>query len=269
MRTPFETPALVPVWNLALPDGKRLGEDRIELLRAIATTGSLLAAAERCGISYRTAWSRVKELNAGSAQPLVLSAQGGADGGATRLSAEALRLVTLHQEANRLFRRTAADHGLSADELHPLESFQRKLSMKTSVRNQYAGQIEEVRRGKVDAAITLLLDGGTRIQSRITLASCDALQLSPGMDAWALIKANWVEIATGPRPADFDGRNALRAIVRSIRHGLRTEEVTLSLEGSQTIAAVVATESVRPLALAKGSPAWVLFQAQNVILAVN
>ncbi|HNY30336.1 MAG TPA: TOBE domain-containing protein [Fibrobacteria bacterium] len=262
-------PALVPVWNLQLPDGSRLGEDRILLLKAIAESGSLLSAAGRCGLSYRTAWSRVQELNGHFPEPLVLSAQGGAEGGTTHLSPQALRLVSLHEEANRLFQRTAADHGLSTAELHPLESFQRKLSMRTSVRNEYAGRILSVARGKVNAQIELELRGGSRIVSQITLASCEALGLAPGKDAWALVKSNWVEIAAGERPPRVSARNILSGTVSAIRHGEVSDEITLSLGGSESITSVVLPGELDALGLRKGSKAWALFKASSVILAVN
>lgn len=266
---PTGTPTLVPVWNLLLPDGGRLGEDRIHLLQAIAETGSLVSAAAQCGLSYRTAWSRVQELNKHFPAPLVESAQGGAEGGATRLSPQALRLVSLHDEANRLFQRTAADHGLSTSDLHALESFQRKLSMRTSVRNQYAGRIHSVVRGKVHAEIQLDLRGGDTIVSQITLASCDALELAPGKDAWALVKSNWVEIGSGERPPRVSARNILAGAVQTIRRGAASDEITLALGGEETITAVVLPGELDSLGLRKGSKAWALFKASSVILAVN
>lgn len=266
---PTASPSLVPVWNLQLPDGGRLGEDRIHLLQAIAETGSLLSAAGLCGLSYRTAWSRVQELNGAFSEPLVLSAQGGADGGTTHLSAQALRLVSLHDEANRLFQRTAADHGLSTADLHPLETFQRKLSMRTSVRNEYAGRIHSVTRGKVNAEIQLDLRGGSRIVSQITLASCENLGLVPGKDAWALVKSNWVEIATGERAPKVSARNILAGVVSAIRHGEASDEVTLSLGGPESITAVILPSELDSLGLRKGAKAWALFKASSVILAVN
>lgn len=70
-----------------------LSEWRIELLEAIADTGSLTRAAERLGVPYRTAWERVRETERMVGLPLVETASGGADGGGSRLTGEGTVLV--------------------------------------------------------------------------------------------------------------------------------------------------------------------------------
>lgn len=268
-KTPEKGPALVPVWNLLLPDGELLGEDRIQLLQAIEKTGSLLDAAALVGISYRTSWSRVRELNTRFARPLVESVQGGSEGGGTRLSPEAARLLALHREATRLFRKAAAEQGLESSDAHALESFQKRLTMRTSVRNQYAGTVRSVARGKVHAEIELDLRGGASLVSQITLVSCDALGLKPGVEAWALVKSNWVEIAVGERPPRVSARNILPGVVASVHRGSVTDEICLTLPGGERLAASVSAEAPDLAGLRKGAKAWAVFKASSVILAVN
>lgn len=267
--SPEKGPALVPVWNLLLPDGDRLGEDRIRLLQAIAESGSLLEAASMVGLSYRTAWTRVRELNALFGKPLVESIQGGTEGGSTRLSPEAARLISLHREATRLFQKAAAEHGLESSDLHALESFQKRLTMRTSVRNQFVGKVRSVVRGKVHAEIVLDLRGGSSLVSQITIGSCDALGLKPGTEAWALVKSTWVEIAVGERPPRVSARNILQGEVSAIRKGSVTDEICLTLPGGDSIAAAISSEALASLLLRKGAKAWALFKASSVILAVN
>ena len=242
-------PALVPVWNLLLPDGDRLGEDRIRLLGAIEETGSLLEAAGRVGLSYRTAWSRVRELNSRFGKPLVESIQGGIEGGSTRLSPQATRLLSLHREATRLFQKAAAEHGLESSDLHALESFQKRLTMRTSVRNQFVGKVRSVVRGKVHAEIVLDLRGGASLVSQITVGSCDALGLEPGTEAWALVKSTWVEIAVGDPPPRVSARNVLQGEVSAIRKGSVTDEICLTLPGGDSIAAAISSEALASLRL--------------------
>lgn len=70
-----------------------LSEWRVELLEAIDETGSLAAAAARLGVPYRTAWERVRETEASLGVHLLATESGGAEGGGSRLTAEARDLV--------------------------------------------------------------------------------------------------------------------------------------------------------------------------------
>lgn len=262
-------PALVPIWNLLLPDGTRLGEDRIQLLRSVEESGSIIDAAAVCGLSYRTAWSRVKELNSSFARPLLESVQGGAEGGRTRLSGEALNLLALHREASALFEKASAEHGLEASDAQSLSGFRRRLSLRTSVRNQYHGRVVSVEKGKVQAEVVLEIEGGAVLVSQVTLRSCESLGLRRGVEAWALVKSSWVEIAAGREAPKVSARNILGGVVSSVRKGSVNDEIGLDLAGGGRIAATVARESAERMGLAKGSAAWALFKASSVILAVE
>ncbi|WP_296661926.1 TOBE domain-containing protein [Paraburkholderia sp.] len=65
-------------------------------------------------------------------------------------------------------------------------------AMRLSARNQLAGTIGQVRRGAVNAEVTLDLPGGTVIAAIVTDASVDALGLVPGAQARAVFKASSV-----------------------------------------------------------------------------
>jgi molybdate transport system regulatory protein len=58
-----------------------MGPGKADLLDAIATTGSISAAARSMNMSYRRAWLLVDVMNRTFREPLVLSAAGGAQGG--------------------------------------------------------------------------------------------------------------------------------------------------------------------------------------------
>jgi molybdate transport system regulatory protein len=76
-------------------DGRLLLSDfRVGLLQAVHETGSVSAAAQRHGLSYRRAWGKIKELEANLGLPLVVSTTGGKCGGSTRLTATGRTLVS-------------------------------------------------------------------------------------------------------------------------------------------------------------------------------
>ena len=70
-----------------------MSDYRARLLSAIAETGSLSAAAQRLGLSYRRAWGKVRELERHLGIPLVESVAGGPGGGGSRLTPEGAELV--------------------------------------------------------------------------------------------------------------------------------------------------------------------------------
>src|SRR3954465_15086574 len=67
--------------RIVLRPGAALGPGKIDLLEAIAETGSIRAAGNRFKMSYRRAWSLVAELNGMFRAPLVVAAAGGRGGG--------------------------------------------------------------------------------------------------------------------------------------------------------------------------------------------
>ena len=67
-------------------DNVVLSEWRVGLLEAIETHGSLSRAAESLDVPYRTAWERVKSMEAELGVRLLESESGGASGGGSRLT---------------------------------------------------------------------------------------------------------------------------------------------------------------------------------------
>jgi molybdopterin-binding protein len=67
--------------------------------------------------------------------------------------------------------------------------------MKLSARNQLKGRIVEVRKGQTTAHLRLDVNG-TMITASITNEAVDELRLANGQDAYAVIKASDVMIAT-------------------------------------------------------------------------
>lgn len=70
-----------------------LDRKRIELLRRIRLTGSILAASKEMKISYQMAWTYIKEINAISPLPVVTMQRGGTNGGGAGLTEYGLSLV--------------------------------------------------------------------------------------------------------------------------------------------------------------------------------
>jgi molybdate transport system regulatory protein len=66
---------------------------RVQLLEAVAQTGSISAAAEKMQVQYRLAWARIEEMEHGLGLRLVDRHAGGPGGGGARLTAAGVDLV--------------------------------------------------------------------------------------------------------------------------------------------------------------------------------
>ena len=68
--------------------------------------------------------------------------------------------------------------------------------MKLSARNMIQGKVKKVVPGAVNTEVIIELPGGTEIVSIVTSASATNLNLAPGKQVYAVIKASNVMIAT-------------------------------------------------------------------------
>lgn len=89
--------------RVTLSDTFYMGPGRADLMELIAGTGSISEAARRMGMSYKRAWGLVQALNEGFGAPLVDTARGGKDQGAslTEVGREVLERYRGMQDATR------------------------------------------------------------------------------------------------------------------------------------------------------------------------
>ncbi len=78
-----------------------IGEREARLLDAVDRVRSIKDAAAEAGISYRTAWSAIQQMEQALGRPVVVSRAGGPGGGATTLTEECRRLLRLYQGLRR------------------------------------------------------------------------------------------------------------------------------------------------------------------------
>jgi len=97
-------------FRLRITRGKDIavGPGKIDLLEAIATTGSITAAARRLGMSYRRAWLLVDTMNRCFKEPVVEAEAGGKRGGGTRLTAPGVEALQRYRRVEKLAASAAA-----------------------------------------------------------------------------------------------------------------------------------------------------------------
>jgi molybdate transport system regulatory protein len=244
------------------------GTNRVELLAALAQSGSITAAAKLVGLSYKAAWDAIDTMNNLAGEPLVQRSTGGKGGGGTRLTARGAQLVenftTIEQVHHDFLERLNQQAGSVADDLALFTRFK----MRTSARNQFFGTVSRVAQGAVNDEIELDIAGGQKIVAIVTRESAENLALAPGRQAFALIKSSSVIVMTAGEGARLSARNRLAGSVTRLMRGAVNSEVVIALTGGGTVAATITNESVDVLALREGEEATALFKASSVILGV-
>jgi molybdate transport system regulatory protein len=85
-----------------------VGPGKVDLLEAIAATGSITAAAKQLGMSYRRAWLLVDTMNRCFKRPVVDAEAGGQRGGGTALTPLGAQVVLRYRKSEALAAKAAA-----------------------------------------------------------------------------------------------------------------------------------------------------------------
>lgn len=140
--------------------------------------------------------------------------------------------------------------------------------MKTSARNEFGGRVTLVTRGAVNSEVVLDIGAGDSLVAIVTNESVDALGLTPGVEAYALIKAPWV-IVTTDEALKTSARNRLCGVISRCVEGAVNSEVIIDLPGGKSVTAIVTNTSLHSLGLQVGVRACGLVKASHIILAVG
>ena len=257
----------VAPFALTTADGE-ISPKRLALLTAIGETGSISAAARVIGITYKAAWDAVDIMNNLAGEPLVSAQHGGRGGGGATLTPAGLQVVRDLASLQMLQAQLMAQLK-AAGNLDTSLALLRKLSMKSSARNILSGTVESVQEGGVNAEVSLRLSGGESLHAVITRESVQDLELSPGRDVQALIKASWVILAAVDDGLRTSARNRLCGEIQRITPGGVNAEVVIQFSGGNTLAAIITQQSLLELGLKTGDQVCALIKASHVILGVQ
>ena len=184
----------------------RLDARFFALLQALQQTGSINRAARTAGLSYKGAWTMLETACNLANEPLLQTTTGGSGGGGTSLTPAARALLDAWQALQLRHRAFLQAQEAELSQLAALKGLLRRMSMKTTARNQFAGTVKAVQIGPVSAQVTIALKSGDEITATLTSAAAERLKLKKGKEALALIKASAVVLVT-----DFGGWQLCRA----------------------------------------------------------
>ncbi|MDO6462078.1 LysR family transcriptional regulator [Granulosicoccaceae sp. 1_MG-2023] len=234
-------------------DGKRRLAKRLRLLEAIAGTGSLTAAAGLLGVSYKTAWNHLQELNRESGAQIVATRTGGASGGSSQLTADGQMLL-----AQLRLQRQRSDQPPA--ERVPALSF--------SARNQLPARVLSVEADDVLARIGLVA-GGIRLCSLITRSSIDRLGLRVGAGAYAIFKASALDLMRAEYKSDNPDMNIMPARVLCCNSSAQGREIELALNDQLSLTVARRYDQAEDVWLCDGARAQVLIHPREIMLATT
>ena len=244
---------------------QQLASDQIDLLRAIADTGSISAAGRALGISYKTAWDRVDALNNMSRQPLVMRASGGAGGGGTILTDYGRNILDGFNALRQVHQAFIRELGHKISSLDDISHFMNSSHIRSSVGNQFLGTVTRIVSGAVNCEVSLQISRSQAIVAVISEQSRENLRLQSGSDVLALINPSWIILSTDTQ-LQSSARNRIVAPIQRVGHGAVNSEVTLDLEDGKALTVSVTRQSAAEMQLQEGQLVCALFKASSVIL---
>jgi molybdate transport system regulatory protein len=230
--------------------------------------GSISGAARATAMTYKAAWDAVDAMNNLAGELLVTSQHGGKGGGGAELTAAGHKLVqdlARMQALHSQFMAQIRDQG----DLETSIALMRRLTIKSSARNILSGRVAGVRDGGVNSEVSVELNGGDCLHAIVTKESALDLELAPGREVHALIKASWIILAPADEAMRTSARNRLCGVVTRLTKGEVNAEVVIELNGGQNIAAVITSLSLQDMDIKTGDKLCALIKASHVILGVN
>ncbi|MBU4261484.1 MAG: TOBE domain-containing protein [Proteobacteria bacterium] len=241
----------------------------IALLEKIDACGSISQAAKAAGMSYKSAWEQLDALNNLSPRALVVRQVGGCGGGGTILTDEGRLLLQRVRMLRRELQAFMTFFGDQPEEAFNTLKTMRRIEMKVSARNVWAGRVGGVEKGAVNSIVEVALKGGDSVVAVITNNSVERLGLAPGVEVLAMVKAPSVMVGRDCQREKLSASNILTGTISHIDEGAVNDVVTIDLPGGSTVTAVITREGVRTLGLGLGVEASAIIKASSVILAVS
>ncbi len=245
-----------------------VGRERIAMLEAAAEQGSITKAAKVLGLSYKTVWDGINAINNLLPQPALIAKAGGEGGGGAELTEEGRKLILAFRRLEEKLSRVSAALLEDGEEIHP-DLLLWGIAMKTSARNAFRCKVVELRREAVSVEVVMEIPGGHPLRAIVTNDSADDLELAPGREVVALIKATFVALAPPEDAAELTASNRFAGSVIKRVDGAANAEIVLDIGGGKTLTAVIGKEEADRLGLAMSMPACALFSASHVILAAG
>lgn len=241
----------------------------IDLLTAIAETGSISQAAKQCRLSYKGAWQIIERANNTAPSILISTATGGTKGGGAQLTETGRRLLDL-------FCNLHAQHQHFLDSLNgtlinnpEIRLLMQRLAVKTSVRNQLFGTISAIYPGAVNDKVVINLPGDMPIKVMLNQSAKRNLKLKTGTDAVLLINSADIIIVSDSDSTRYSASNNLPCTIIRIQQDEINAEVSLLLANGETLTSVITQKSAQAMELTQGKNVRAIFKSNAPVLGIQ
>jgi len=184
MTSPKKHKTTAKVW-LELKGQPLLGKGGADILNAIRTEQSISKAARKTGMSYRYVWNYISKLQKALTEPIITTHKGGTKGGG------GAKLTTLGENLLKEYKRAEAYAGEVLED----QEYWVAATLKISARNRLKGTVKTVDKGDIIAKIKLEIKTPATITALISREAVDDLNIKPGDNVEAVIKATEIMIA--------------------------------------------------------------------------
>jgi len=162
-----------------------LGKGGAEILEAVKKERSISKAARDLGMSYRYVWNYLEGMHRILNEPVIKTFRGGKYGGG------GAALTELGERLLKEYKRME-DYvgGLLAD-----EEYWEAVGLKISARNRLKGTVKDVEKGDITAKVKIEIKAPVVVTALISREAVEDLDINPGDEVEAVIKATEVMIA--------------------------------------------------------------------------
>ncbi|MEC4729038.1 TOBE domain-containing protein [Shewanella sp. D64] len=251
--------------TLSIADKVVVNPKRIALLEQIRVTGSISQGAKLAGLSYKTAWDAVNDMNRRLSDAVVVSEKGGKGGGGAQLTDFGERLVQVYaltEQMQEMVLQTLLDQKVPMQSLLDVMAH---FSLKTSARNQLTANIKSIENYGLNDRIVLETAGDKEMFSVVTHSSTCKLRLLNKTPVLLLIKAPLVHLSVNFVPDSGD--NQLDGEVVDIKVNGNSVEVSLNIGNTEPLYASITCQQANEIDLSLGQRLYGVFKPEQVIIA--
>jgi molybdate transport system regulatory protein len=246
----------------------RVGPERIKVLEAIDSTGSITGAGKLLGLSYRGCWDTVQCLNNLFGEPLVTTVPGGQSTRGAALTDAGRRLLAdyrdLQQELAEVVSRMKSRLGAGSGRLTTAPI----VSLRSTARNVWRTRIASILTDEAITEVGLDLADGVALVATVPTSGFEDLQLGIGATVLAVVHPSSIILAP-PDIGRTSARNHLDGTILRREDSAAHSDISIDLGSGKTLFATITRDSAQDLALIEGAPVSALIKASQVILFVS
>lgn len=253
--------------SILLGENYKITRNRIDILLAVEKTGSISKAAKKVNMSYKGVWDAIYQIQNLSGLELVSSKTGGKGGGGAKLTEAAKKMVASFLESEKKLNRFLTSLEDKITDNLEFFSFIKRISVKTSARNQFNGIVENLETKKIRSLLKVRLTENLFIQASITNESIYDLGLEENKEVIILIKAPHVK--TSLRKPETDMQNIFSGTVNSILTGDGYAEISIKVDNDIMLTSTMSEKDLIDAKIKEGLQVYCFVHSSDIVIGIS